>query len=49
MRIVQICPGSGDAFYCENCLRDAALVRALRTLGHDVVMVPLYPRCGPTR
>jgi glycosyltransferase involved in cell wall biosynthesis len=42
MRIVQICPGSGDNFYCENCLRDAALVKAVRTLGHDVIMVPLY-------
>jgi glycosyltransferase involved in cell wall biosynthesis len=42
MRIVQITPGSGDSFYCENCLRDAALVRALRRLGHDVLMVPLY-------
>ncbi len=42
MRIVQICPGSGDNFYCENCLRDAALVKAMRRLGHDVLMVPLY-------
>jgi glycosyltransferase involved in cell wall biosynthesis len=42
MRIIQICPSSGDSFYCENCLRDAALVKALRKLGHDVVMVPLY-------
>lgn len=42
MRIVQITPGSGDKFYCENCLRDIALVRALRKLGHDVLMVPLY-------
>ncbi len=42
MKIVQITPGSGDSFYCENCLRDQALVRALRTQGHDVVMVPLY-------
>jgi len=42
MRIVQICPGSGDNFYCENCLRDAALVKAIRGLGHDVLMVPLY-------
>ncbi len=42
MRIVQICPGSGDNFYCENCLRDAALVKAVRELGHDVLMVPLY-------
>jgi glycosyltransferase involved in cell wall biosynthesis len=42
MRIVQITPGSGDSFYCENCLRDAALVKAMRNLGHDVLMVPLY-------
>lgn len=42
MRIVQLCPSSGDSFYCENCLRDAALTRALRKLGHDVLMVPLY-------
>ena len=42
MRIVQITPGSGDRFYCENCLRDIALVRAIRNLGHDVLMVPMY-------
>jgi glycosyltransferase involved in cell wall biosynthesis len=42
MRIVHITPGSGDNFYCENCLRDAALVKALRRLEHDVLMVPLY-------
>jgi glycosyltransferase involved in cell wall biosynthesis len=42
MNIVQICPSAGDGFYCENCLRDAALVKALRRLGHDVLMVPLY-------
>jgi glycosyltransferase involved in cell wall biosynthesis len=42
MKIVQICPSAGGSFYCENCLRDAALVKALRNLGHDVLMVPLY-------
>lgn len=42
MKIVQITPGSGDSFYCENCLRDQALVKTLRSQGHDVVMVPLY-------
>jgi glycosyltransferase involved in cell wall biosynthesis len=42
MRIVQITPGSGDSFYCENCLRDRALVKTLRSQGHDVLMVPLY-------
>lgn len=42
MRIVQITPGTGGGFYCENCLRDIALVRAMRKLGHDAIMAPLY-------
>lgn len=28
--------------YCGNCFRDNALVHALRTRGHTVLMVPLY-------
>jgi len=47
MRIVQIVPGSGDSFYCENCVRDNALVRALLDARQDVIAVPLYlPRIG---
>ncbi len=42
MKIIQITPGSGDNFYCENCLRDQALVRALFAQGHEILMVPLY-------
>ncbi|HUV62921.1 MAG TPA: glycosyltransferase family 4 protein [Sedimentisphaerales bacterium] len=42
MRIVQITPSAGDNFYCENCLRDTALARAILKLGHDVLMMPLY-------
>ena len=42
MRIVYLMPGAGGSFYCENCLRDAALIRAVRQLGHDPLMVPLY-------
>lgn len=42
MKIIQITPGSGDNFYCENCLRDKALARALRAAGEDTLMVPLY-------
>ena len=42
MRIAQFTPGAGDNTYCENCLRDAALVEALRKLGHEVLMIPLY-------
>jgi glycosyltransferase involved in cell wall biosynthesis len=50
MRIVQIVPGAGGDFYCDNCLRDKALTIELRRLGHDVLMVPLYlplPAEGP--
>jgi len=42
MKITQITPGSGDNFYCENCLRDQALLRTLLSQGHHVKMVPLY-------
>ena len=42
MRIVYLMPGAGGTFYCENCLRDAALIRALHSMGHDPLMVPLY-------
>lgn len=39
--ILQLTPGAG-AMYCGNCLRDNALVAALRGFGHHVLMVPLY-------
>jgi len=42
MRIAHILPGSGGTFYCQNCLRDTALVQALRRQGQDVVLVPMY-------
>ncbi len=42
MKIVQITPGSGDNFYCENCLRDAALVKAMHKLEQDVILLPMY-------
>lgn len=41
MNLVQLTPGAGR-MYCGNCLRDNALVRALRRRGHAVTMVPLY-------
>jgi glycosyltransferase involved in cell wall biosynthesis len=41
LRIVQITPGAGK-MYCGACLRDNALVTALRKLGHAAVMAPLY-------
>ncbi len=41
MRIAQLTPGTGS-FHCGSCLRDDALVRGLRALGHEVAQVPLY-------
>ena len=42
MKVVQLIPGAGNTFYCENCLRDVGLLKALRELGHDAMSVPLY-------
>lgn len=42
MKIVQLIPGAGNTFYCENCLRDNGLAKSLRKLGHEVRVVPLY-------
>ena len=41
MKIVQLTPGTGT-FYCGSCLRDHTLVKAMRRLGHDVLLAPLY-------
>lgn len=41
MNIVQLTPGAGSMF-CGNCLHDNTLVAALRGLGHDAIMLPLY-------
>ncbi|MEI6350950.1 MAG: glycosyltransferase family 4 protein [Verrucomicrobiota bacterium] len=41
MRIVQLTPGTGN-FYCGTCLRDNALVAALRRQGHDAILLPMY-------
>lgn len=42
MKVVYIVPGTGGTFYCQNCMRDIELVRALRRMGHDVLMIPVY-------
>lgn len=41
MRILQLTAGTGS-YFCGTCLRDAALVQALRGLGHDALLAPLY-------
>lgn len=42
MRILSLTPGTGGTFYCQNCLRDGQMVRAMRRRAHDVIVVPLY-------
>jgi len=42
MKIVLIVPGTGGAFYCENCIRDLNLAAGLREMGHDVYVLPMY-------
>ncbi|MFW5699244.1 MAG: glycosyltransferase family 4 protein [Planctomycetota bacterium] len=42
MRILYITPGTGDNFYCENCLRDNIVVKGLNAIGHQASIVPLY-------
>ena len=42
MKIAQLVPGTCNAFYCENCLRDYDLNETWRALGHDADLVPLY-------
>jgi glycosyltransferase involved in cell wall biosynthesis len=41
VNLVHFTPGAG-AMYCGGCLRDNALVAALRQLGHEALMIPLY-------
>lgn len=42
MNIVHIVPGTGNAFYCENCVKDGDLVKALQNAGHSITLIPLY-------
>lgn len=41
MKILSITAGAGG-MYCGSCLRDNALAAELKTLGHDVTLLPLY-------
>ena len=41
LKIIQITPGAGK-MYCGACVRDNAMVAALRRQGHEATMAPLY-------
>jgi len=47
MRMVHLAPGAGGGFYCENCVRDAMMLRQLCRLGHDAIALPMYLPAGP--
>ncbi len=42
MNVVYLSPGTGGTFYCQNCMRDVALVRALRKHDYKLTMLPVY-------
>ena len=42
MRIAIIAPGTGLPYYCENCMRDGSISRALSHRGHEVINASLY-------
>jgi glycosyltransferase involved in cell wall biosynthesis len=41
VNLIQLTPGAG-LMYCGNCLRDNTLVTALRRMGHQAILAPLY-------
>ena len=41
MRVAYITAGAGGTL-CGNCLSDNALAAAMRKLGHDVILLPIY-------
>lgn len=41
MRIAYVAAGAGE-MYCGACARDAVLARAIRGLGHELQLIPLY-------
>ena len=41
MKLLFLTPGTGS-YYCGVCMRDNALAKQLRLMGHDAVLLPLY-------
>ncbi|MDP6631242.1 MAG: glycosyltransferase family 4 protein [Kiritimatiellia bacterium] len=42
MKIAYVIPGTGGAFYCENCVRDLSLVKGLVEQGHEICVGSMY-------
>ncbi len=47
MKVITLVPGSGDTFYCQNCVRDLSTARGLQALGADVTVAPMYLPVNP--
>lgn len=47
MKVITLVPGSGETFYCQNCVRDLSIARGLRALGVDVTLAPMYLPVDP--
>jgi hypothetical protein len=41
MKILAFTAGAGQ-MYCGSCIRDNALAAALKSQGHDIVLMPIY-------
>jgi glycosyltransferase involved in cell wall biosynthesis len=42
MQITYIVPGFGNKFYCGNCLRDITLSKAMKNIGNNLTVLPMY-------
>lgn len=42
MKIAYIVPGFGNTFYCQNCIQNLSLFKALARQNHEAVLVPMY-------
>ena len=42
MKVAFLIPGSGNRFYCENCVRDYNLTQAIQKQSIDLFQIPLY-------
>ena len=41
MNISILAAGAGG-MYCGSCMRDSTIAHALRNIGHEVTLIPLY-------
>jgi glycosyltransferase involved in cell wall biosynthesis len=42
MKIVYVVPGFGNTFYCQNCVQNLYLIKAMMAHQHSVTVAPMY-------